>query len=141
MNLTRKRRLYTLIFLLLGLGLALSLLLYALRSNISLYYTPTQLLAQGDSIRKERIRLGGLVVKGSVQYQKGSLYTRFTLTDFSHEIRVSYEGVLPALFHEGQGIVAEGHLMGDHAFLAETVLAKHDENYHPPGIPLEGGKT
>jgi cytochrome c-type biogenesis protein CcmE len=133
MNTTRRRRLYTILLALLGLGLVIGLVMYALRDNISLYYTPSQLYSHHFSLR-QKLRLGGMVVNGSVKHQPNSLKVSFVLTDFHQQVPVRYQGILPALFREGQGIVAEGYLRG-RTFIAEQVLAKHDESYHPPGIP------
>ncbi len=128
----RQRKLYFIVFLLLGLSLAVGLALYALRQNISLYYTPAQIPT--NMPLNQNFRLGGLVVKGSVKRQAQTLQVQFDLTDWHKTITVQYTGILPSLFREGQGIVAEGHLTRAHVFLADQVLAKHDENYHPPHI-------
>lgn len=131
----RKRRLYFLLFLTASIGIAVGLALYALRQNVNLYETPQQVVKQ--TLHKGQIfRLGGMVVKGSIQQGPG-LQVTFTLTDYHANIRVEYQGVLPSLFHEGQGIVAEGHLNDRGVFVAEQVLAKHDANYKPPSIPME----
>ena len=129
----RQRRLLFLLILLVCLGSACALALYALRQNITLYYTPTQLLAQPVS-SQQNIRLGGIVVPHSIKQARNSLNVAFTLTDGKQQIVVQYNGILPSLFREGQGIVAEGNLTSAHVFMADQVLAKHDENYHPPGI-------
>lgn len=133
MLIKRRRRLYAVIVLLLGIGLSAGLVLYALRQNINLYYTPEQLANQ--TVPAGRVfRLGGLVMKGSVHQSSGSLKTRFVLTDYHEAITVYYDGLLPSLFREGQGIVAQGKLTGQGVFVASQVLAKHDENYKPPGV-------
>lgn len=135
MRTQRKRRLYFILLLLIGISAAVGFALFALRQNINLYYTPSQLLEQ----HSHRVaRLGGLVVKGSVQHQKNSLQVSFVLTDFHCKVRVKYDGMLPSLFREGRGIVAQGHLNAKGIFIADQVLAKHDANYHPPEILSKG---
>jgi len=119
-------------------SISASLLLYALRQNIDLYYTPTQLLAQLLKPGKE-IRLGGIVAKNSVHEATNSLKVSFKITDFHEEITVYYQGLLPSLFHEGKGVIVQGFLNKRGIFQADEVLAKHNENYHPPNIkgPIE----
>lgn len=114
--------------------LAVGLILYALRQNVDLYYTPSQLLKAESRVMTREVRLGGLVQKGSVKRHQNSLDVRFELTDGQHQILVTYQGLLPVLFREGQGIVAEGKLNAKHVFVADQVLAKHDANYRPPEI-------
>ncbi|MCH9769390.1 MAG: cytochrome c maturation protein CcmE [Gammaproteobacteria bacterium] len=133
MQIHRRRRLYFIILLLTAISLAVGLALFALRRNINLYLTPTQVLRQHMAAQRE-FRLGGMVVKGSVQRVPGTLKLHFTLTDFQNTVSVYYQGVLPSLFREGQGIVAQGALNAKGVFIADQVLAKHDSNYHPPGI-------
>lgn len=129
----RKRRLYFLLLLVVSTGIAVTLALYALRQNVNLYETPQQVVQR--SIPPDQVfRLGGMVVKGSV-IQGADLQVSFTLTDYKANINVQYQGVLPSLFHEGQGIVAQGRLNGQGVFIADEVLAKHDANYKPPAIP------
>ncbi len=110
-------------------GLATGLVLYALRANISLFYTPTQ-VRQGETRPQQLFRLGGLVQKGSVRHLQG-LTVQFVLTDLKQQVTVEYTGLLPDLFREGQGIVAQGYLSSQGVFLAQEVLAKHDESYRP----------
>lgn len=131
----RKKRLCILLFIVSGVAIALGLVLYSLQQNINLYYTPSQLSADHIGPRQE-IRIGGLVEKGSVEFAKG-LYVSFVLTDYHRDIKVSYNGILPALFREGQGIVAQGKLNSNGTFMADQVLAKHDATYMPPGIKLK----
>lgn len=119
--------------LLFGLIIAAGLVLYALRQNINLYLTPSQLKQENHQNHRE-FRLGGLVVKGSLKQTSNNLKMTFVLTDFHQTVLVHYEGLLPVLFREGQGIIAEGYLQPDGSFQAEQVLAKHDENYKPPEI-------
>jgi cytochrome c-type biogenesis protein CcmE len=116
-----------------GVGIATAFSLQAFNKNLLYYYSPTQIHA-GEAPKARDIRVGGLVEKGSVQRELGSLEVRFTLTDFSNTVGVSYTGILPDLFREGQGIIARGKMRGDGMFVAEEVLAKHDENYMPPEV-------
>jgi cytochrome c-type biogenesis protein CcmE len=119
--------------ILVGVGIATTFALQAFNKNLLYYYSPTQIHA-GEAPDARSIRVGGLVENGSVQREPGSLEVRFTLTDFSNTVGVSYTGVLPDLFREGQGIIARGKLRDDGVFIAEEVLAKHDENYMPPEV-------
>lgn len=130
----RKRRLFFIIFLLCGVGLAVGLSLFALRQNINLYFTPQQ-VEKGQAPRHQTIRLGGMVVKGSVHRVPNTLKVSFELTDFKDTVMVDYDGLLPSLFHVGQGIVTQGRLNAKGIFVADQVLAKHDATYRPPGIP------
>lgn len=132
MNPARKQKLIRLVFIVSVLALASALVLYALRQNISLFYTPTQ-IAQGEAPLNRAIRVGGMVEKGSVRRAEKGLEVVFSVTDFKNSVQVTYTGILPDLFREGQGIVAEGELQW-HAFTATRVLAKHDENYMPPEV-------
>lgn len=118
---------------LLLIAVAMSLLLFALRQNISLYVTPTE-LRQHSNDSRVKLRVGGMVVKGSVHHRQHSLFVAFNLTDYHNIVTVNYTGILPALFREGQGIIAEGHIDKNGIFKASSVLAKHDANYHPPKI-------
>jgi len=119
--------------ILVGVGIATAFALQAFNQNMLYYYSPTQIQA-GEAPDARSIRVGGLVENGSVQREPGSLEVRFTLTDFSNTVGVSYTGVLPDLFREGQGIIARGKLNDQGLFVAEEVLAKHDENYMPPEV-------
>lgn len=129
----RKRRIVIVISIIVGVSTAVGLVLYALRQNVDLYYTPAQLLAM-EALHSQAVRLGGLVVKGSVKKIPDTLQVYFTLTDGHQNIEVKYDGILPALFREGQGIVAQGQLNKFSVFVANQVLAKHDEKYKPPEI-------
>lgn len=144
MNILQKRRFVSIIILVLGLGIATTLVLVALRQNIQFYYTPTQLinLKAKNDIHSEgaRVRLGGMILKGSVKHEERLNAVQFTVTDFSHQVIVQYVGILPDLFKEGQGVVVTGRLVRtSHSpldyFIADEVLAKHDENYMPPQLP------
>ena len=128
----RQKRMVTVVAILAGVGIATSFALKAFNQNLLYYYSPSQIQA-GEAPASRSFRVGGLVENGSVKRLPGSLEVTFTLTDFQQKIPVSYTGVLPDLFREGQGVIARGKLDGDH-FVAEEVLAKHDENYMPPEV-------
>jgi cytochrome c-type biogenesis protein CcmE len=130
---TRKRRRLTLIGLAgIVLVIAAGLVLYALSDRIVFFNSPTDVIAKGLT-PGTRIRLGGLVEEGSLIKSEGGV-VRFKVTDRSHSIGVAYTGILPDLFREGQGVVAEGVIAGDGSFTADTVLAKHDERYMPKEV-------
>jgi cytochrome c-type biogenesis protein CcmE len=129
----RQKRMATVAVILVGVAIATAFALQAFQKNLLYYYSPTQIQA-GEAPAARSIRVGGLVENGSVQREPGSLEVRFTLTDFAHTLGVSYTGVLPDLFREGQGIIARGKMRDDGMFVAEEVLAKHDENYMPPEV-------
>ncbi|HIG0327751.1 TPA: cytochrome c maturation protein CcmE [Legionella pneumophila] len=129
----RRRKLFILLFALSVLSAAAALVLYALRQNISLFYTPTQIVA-GEAPVKHHIRVGGMVEANSIVRAKKGLDVQFKITDFENTIVVTYSGILPDLFREGQGIVAEGEVTDNHHFRAVQVLAKHDANYMPPQV-------
>lgn len=129
----RRRKLMMILFILSILSIASALVLYALRQNISLFYTPSQAVA-GEVPQHHKIRMGGMVEKGSIVRSKKGLDVAFKITDFNRTITVSYTGILPDLFREGQGVVAEGQLLDKHHFQASQVLAKHDANYMPPEV-------
>lgn len=111
------------------LGLAAGLVLYALRDTIVFFHTPSE-IADGKVPEGQRFRLGGMVEEGSIQKEGGTV-TTFVVTDTLATLKVRYSGILPDLFREGQGVVAEGKVGPDGTFVADTVLAKHDENYMP----------
>ena len=133
LNKKQKNRLFAIIFILLGVGTAIAITMYALRQNISLFYTPSQVHA-GVVPKEQLFRIGGLVVKGSVQHDPQTLTVSFMVSDTAQQVKIVYQGILPDLFREGQGIVAEGRLQQDGNFQATRVLAKHDENYMPPEV-------
>ena len=133
MNKIQKRRLYYVSILLVGLGIAAGLIFYALRQNMNVFLTPAQ-LATMQVAPDYHIRLGGMVKKHSVVRDKADLGMQFIVTDFKREITVRYVGVLPDLFREGKGVVAEGTLNADGVFMATQILAKHDENYMPKSV-------
>ena len=128
----KKRRLYIVCLGLLCLGVATSLVLTAFEDSIVFFYSPTDITEKGlDADRY--VRIGGLVEEGSVQRHPGNRI-EFVVTDLSNRIPVTYSGILPDLFREGQGVVAEGKLGGDEVFVAQEILAKHDENYMPKEV-------
>jgi len=129
----RRKRLYVVLAILVGVTASVSLAVMASRQNIMFYYDPSQ-IAAGKAPPNKRFRVGGMVVKGSVARKPGDLQVRFVLTDFAHQIPVEYTGVLPDLFREGQGIIAHGSMGANGAFVADEVLAKHDEKYMPPEV-------
>lgn len=133
MNPVRRKKFVMLIIMMSILGLATGLVLYALRQNISLFYTPTQ-ISQGQAPFDHHVRVGGMVVKDSIQRSGQDLVVRFRITDYQNTIEVAYQGILPDLFREEQGIVAMGKLIDRQHFKATEVLAKHDENYMPPEV-------
>lgn len=140
MNPRRKKRMTLLLAVVAGLSVMTGLVLYALQQNIDLFYTPTELV-QGkgeDHLKPEvgqRLRIGGLVVPGSVQRDQQSLKVSFGLVDAGGEqVTVRFDGILPDLFREGQGIVAQGTLADARTIDAFEVLAKHDEEYMPPEV-------
>ena len=133
MNPVRKKRLFIVLAILAGVGIAVALALSALQQNINLFYTPTQ-ITNGEAPKDTRIRAGGMVAEGSVQRSGDSLDVQFVVTDFARNVTIRYHGILPDLFREGQGIVALGKLNDEGVLVADEVLAKHDENYMPPEV-------
>ena len=127
----KRKRLWLLVGSLAVLGVAVTLVLTALNDNLVFFYSPTQ-VAEKKIAPERRFRLGGLVEAGSVT--KAGTETRFVVTDTQKTVPVVYRGILPDLFREGQGVVAEGSLGPDGVFVAREVLAKHDENYMPPEV-------
>lgn len=133
MHPVRRQRLYVVLFIALFSSAAIGLVIYAMRGNINLFYPPTEVVA-GKAPVDQSIRVGGMVVKGSVQRATDSLQVNFQLTDYQASVPVVYTGILPDLFGEGQGAVASGRLNGDGVLEATEILAKHDENYMPPEV-------
>ena len=132
----KKRRLITLLAALLALGTATALVLAAFNDNLVFFYGPSELAAKAAENKigpERRIRIGGLVETNSVVKQWEGHAVAFRVTDGKTELRVVYDGILPDLFREGQGVVAEGKLR-DGVFVASSVLAKHDEKYMPPEV-------
>jgi cytochrome c-type biogenesis protein CcmE len=133
MNAKRKQRLIIVLFIVFGVSAAVGLTMYALSQNINLFYSPTQ-IAKGEAPKNTRIRAGGMVVEGSVKRDQNSLNVTFDVTDYEKSVTIHFDGILPDLFREGQGIVAQGELDSNNVLQASEVLAKHDENYMPPEV-------
>ena len=127
----RHKKLALIVLVLAILGTAVALVLNAFNSNLVFFFSPTQ-VATGEAPINRAFRIGGLVKEGSIKREADGLTTRFVVTDTARTIPVSYTGILPDLFKEGKGVVAEGRLGADGVFTATQVLAKHDENYMPP---------
>lgn len=132
MNAARKRRLYYILLILAGVAIATAIALAAFRQNLMFFYSPSE-VAAGEAPLNRSFRIGGLVKKGSVTRSKDGLTVHFTVTDLKHDTDIVYTGILPDLFREGQGVVAQGSMKNDE-FVATEVLAKHDENYMPPEV-------
>lgn len=134
----RQKRLVIVLALVLGLGATVGLILYALNQNMNLFYTPSELInGKPDGTKPtvgQRLRIGGMVVKGSVERDPKSLRISFKVADIGPSVTVIYDGILPDLFREGQGIVAQGVLINPTTVKASEVLAKHDESYMPPEV-------
>ncbi|GAA5193480.1 cytochrome c maturation protein CcmE [Ferrimonas gelatinilytica] len=146
MNPRRKKRLLFASVLIGGVAAIASLLLFALNSNLDLFFTPTEVVQGREETGLmpevgQRIRVGGMVVEGSVDRDPNSLKIAFDIADSGPAITVLYDGMLPDLFREGQGIVAQGTLIEPHVLEASEVLAKHDENYMPPEIAEAMGES
>jgi cytochrome c-type biogenesis protein CcmE len=133
MHPVRKQRLYLVLFIVVFSSAAIGLMLYALKGNINLFYPPAEVIA-GQAPVGQSIRVGGMVVEGSIKRSDSSLQVEFELTDYQGTVPVIYVGILPDLFDEGQGAVAAGKLNDDGQLVASEVLAKHDENYMPPEV-------
>lgn len=133
MNHIHKRRLYALIAATLVIAMAISMILYALKQNINVFLTPSDLV-QSELSHDYTLRLGGVVKVGSLVHKKNSLDVDFIVSDLKHDILVSYQGVLPDLFAEGKGVIVEGKINQNKIFRASLVLAKHDENYMPKNV-------
>ena len=129
----RKKRLNLILFLVAAVSAAVGLAMYSLSENVNLFQTPTE-IANGEVPPGRTIRAGGLVVEGSVVREDDGLGVTFYVSDGNAEVPIFYEGILPDLFREGQGIVALGQLDTSGRFVASEVLAKHDENYMPPEV-------
>jgi len=132
MNPIRKKRIYSILFVLLFSVSGISLILYSLNSNLDYFFTPTELKDRNIPANK-RIKVGGMVLSGSVERISSSI--SFVITDYENSIKVKYEGIVPDLFKEDSGVVVLGNLR-DRILYAEEVLAKHDENYMPPNIEI-----
>ena len=132
----RHKRIAFICVALAGLGVAAALVLSAFQSNLVFFFSPTQVAAKEAPVDRT-FRIGGLVQEGTLQRDADNLTVRFTVTDTAASIPVVYKGILPDLFKEGRGCVAQGKIGADGVFQADQVLAKHDENYMPP----EAGKA
>ena len=133
MNAVRRRRMFLVGAIALGGATAVTLALQAFNENLMFFFSPTEVVA-GEAPEGRPFRIGGMVVEGSVERDPDTLDVQFALTDNQEQVTVVYRGILPDLFREGQGIVANGRLAGGGVFRAEEVLAKHDENYMPPEV-------
>ena len=127
----RHKRLLLIFIGLAALGVAATLIFSAFQKNLVFFFTPTQILA-GEAPHGRSFRIGGMVVKNSLARQSDGVTVSFVVTDLANNIPVTYHGILPDLFKEGKGVVAEGKLDSHSVFVADEVLAKHDENYMPP---------
>ena len=138
----RQWRLLWLAAAVLAVGAATTLVLRAFESNLVFFYSPTQVAAR-EAPTTRAFRVGGLVQQGSVQRASSGLTVNFVVTDGAHQVPVRYTGMLPDLFREGKGVVAQGRLDGSGWFVAQQVLAKHDENYMPPeaAAALQAART
>ena len=126
----RNKRLFYLAGGAIALSAAAFLVFSALKENVAYFYSPLE-IESGAAVGKDRIRLGGLVVEGTLAYEEGGAAARFSVTDGAAALTVFYRGVFPDLFREGQGVVAQGRFDEEGVFIADTILAKHDENYRP----------
>jgi cytochrome c-type biogenesis protein CcmE len=129
----RRKRMIAVAAIVIGVGAATAVALQAFQENIMYFYSPSQ-ISDGEAPRGRAFRLGGLVTAGSLQRVPGSIEINFVVTDNAQSIPVKYSGLLPDLFREGQGVIAHGKLDDSGVFLADEVLAKHDENYMPPEV-------
>lgn len=149
----RHKRLGIILVGIAALGVATKLVLDALEGNLSYFFSPSE-VAEGKAPDDHVFRLGGLVETGSVTRESGELRVNFVVTDMAKRVTVAYDGILPDLFAEGQGVIAQGRMSADQVFVADEVLAKHDETYMPPEVaaalesagkdlsqPHPGGKT
>lgn len=130
----KQRRMSFVVLGLATLGVAAALVLNALEDSIVFFHSPTDIATKAELKKNQRLRLGGLVKEGSWKKPTTGLTHHFAITDLSHDVAVSYKGILPDLFRENQGVVVEGRLLDDGSFKADEVLAKHDENYMPPEV-------
>ena len=129
----RKKRFTLIAILVLGTAIAVSLILKAMNENVMFFFSPTQVLA-GEAPKNRPFRIGGMVDMGSVKRSSESVKVTFGLSDNENSVQVEYSGILPDLFREGQGIIANGRLNAQGTIVADEVLAKHDENYMPPEV-------
>ena len=133
MHPVRRQRLFIVLLIVFGTAVAVALVTFALRENINLFYAPAQ-ISEGKAPVGKQIRAGGMVLEGSIVRDPQSLRVDFIVTDYQAQVPVTFVGILPDLFDEGQGVVAAGKLDSNGVFQATEVLAKHDENYMPPEV-------
>ncbi len=137
----RRQRLAIVLFLLFGSALTMGVVLFALQENIDLFYEPQKIVG-GEAPIAKRIRAGGMVEKGSLDFESEGLGVSFVLSDLrGSRFEVRYKGLLPGLFREGQGVLVVGQLDASRVFYAKEVLAKHDENYMPPELVDMGAES
>ena len=129
----RRQRLILILLMVAGVGVAVTFAMKAFNENLMYFFSTTEVV-EGKAPKDALFRVGGMVVDGSVERPNDGLMVRFKLTDYSKEVTVEYTGILPDLFREGQGIISNGRLNEQGVFIAEEVLAKHDENYMPPEV-------
>ena len=129
----RKQRMFFIGLVLAAVVVAAIFATQAFRNNLLFFFSPTQ-IADGEAPTERQFRLGGMVLDGSVAREEGSMTVDFVVTDYAHSVPVSYTGILPDLFQEGQGVVAVGRIDGYGHFTADQIIAKHDENYMPPEV-------
>lgn len=130
----RRKRMLLVLSAVVGVALAAAFGLKAFQDNMLYYYSPTQIASGEVTLDDRRIRVGGLVVEGSIERESGKMDVRFDLSDGMEAVTVVHDGILPNLFREGQGIIAHGRFNDDGVFVADEILAKHDENYTAPEI-------
>ena len=133
MHPTRKRRMIGILVILIGVGIASTITIYSLRQNMLFFVSPADIEEQNLPLGRE-FRLGGLVVPGSLNRASDGLAMQFDVSDGAETVTVVFDGILPDLFREGQGVIARGELQSKELFVAHEVLAKHDENYMPPEV-------
>jgi len=133
MHPVRRQRLFLVLFLVIGVSIAVGLVLMSLKENLNYFFAPQEVVA-GEAPKGVSIRVGGMVVPGSVERATDSLKVSFVVTDNAAQIPIHFEGILPDMFAEGTGIIASGSLNDEGALMATEVLAKHDENYMPPEV-------
>ncbi len=129
----KKQRLILILLMVAGVATAVTFALKSFNENLMYFFSTTE-VAEGKAPEQAKFRLGGMVVNGSIERPDNGMMVRFNLTDYNKQVTVEYTGILPDLFREGQGIVANGRLNQKGVFIAEEVLAKHDENYMPPEV-------
>ncbi len=129
----KKQRLILILLMVAGVATAVTFALKSFNENLMYFFSTTE-VAEGKAPEQAKFRLGGMVVNGSIERPDNGMMVRFNLTDYNKLVTVEYTGILPDLFREGQGIVANGRLNQKGVFIAEEVLAKHDENYMPPEV-------